>query len=128
MRIIPIDRKPFPPIRFGMKSILKTEWLNGNMPNVKYDIGGNLLTKENVTNGHMLPKSKGGTNELKNLTLESLPYNMMKGNKPFSWFFDTKHFMQYCDEVAKVKLPNFNGLEYVKGIIENAFNLLKEKK
>ena len=98
------------------------------MPTVQHDIGGNLLTKENVTNGHMLARSKGGSNELKNLTLESLPYNMMKGNRPFSWYFDTKNFMRYCSEVSKVKLPNFDGMEYVKGIIANAFNLLKERK
>lgn len=128
MRIAPIDRKPFKPLCFGLKSVLKTEWLKGNMPNVRYDIGGNLLTKENVTNGHMLARSKGGSNELKNLTLESLPYNMMKGNRPFSWYFDTKNFMRYCSEVSKVKLPNFDGMEYVKGIIANAFNLLKERK
>ena len=115
-------------INFTHKSVLKTEWLKGNMPTVKHDIGGNLLTKENVTNGHMLALSKGGKTKLNNLTLETYNYNQLKGNKPFSWFFDVKYFMQYCDEVSKVNLPNFNGLEYVKGIIANAFQLLKERK
>jgi len=98
------------------------------MPTVKHDIGGNLLTRENITDGHMLALSKGGKTNLKNLTLETYDYNQLRGNKPFYWFFDTKNFMQYCDEMAKVKLPNFDGLEYVKGIIANAFELLKEKK
>lgn len=124
MRITPVKN----PIVFKYKSVLKTEWLKGNMPSVKHDIGGNLLTKENVTNGHMLPVSKGGKTNLKNLTLETLNYNQMKGNKPFSWFFDIKNFMRYCDEVSKVDLPNFKGLEYVRGIIETAFELLKGKK
>lgn len=98
------------------------------MPTVKHDIGGNLLTRENITNGHMLAKSKGGVTTLKNLTLETADYNQLKGNKPFSWFFDVKSFMQYCDEISQVNLKNFNGLEYVRGIIENAFGLLKEGK
>lgn len=115
-------------IPFKYKSILKTEWLKGNMPSVKHDIGGNLLTKENITNGHMLPVSKGGKTNLKNLTLETLNYNQMKGNKPFSWFFDIKNFMRYCEEMSKVDLPNFKGIEYVKGIIETAFELIKGKK
>lgn len=115
-------------IPFMYKSVIKTEWLKGNMPSVKHDIGGNLLTKENITNGHMLPISKGGKTNLKNLTLETLSYNQMKGNKPFSWFFDVKNFMQYCEEMSKVELPNFKGVEYVKGIIETAFELLKGKK
>jgi hypothetical protein len=98
------------------------------MPTVKHDIGGNLLTKENATNGHMLAKSKGGLTNAKNITLETFDYNQLKGNKPFSWFFDVKNFMQYCDEMAQVNLKNFNGLEYVRGIIETAFGLLKEGK
>lgn len=110
------------------KNTLKKEWLKGNMPSVKHDIGGHLLTPENITNGHMLAKSNGGATTLKNITLETFDYNQLKGNKPFSWFFDVKSFMQYCDEVAQVNLKNFNGLEYVRGIIENAFKLLKEGK
>lgn len=124
MRISPVKC----PISFGLKSTLKTEWLNGNIPTLKHDIGGNLLTTENVTNGHMLAKSKGGSNALYNLTLETMAYNTLKGNKPFSWFFDTKNFMQYCDEIKDVRLPNFNGAEYVKSIIANAFDLLKGNK
>jgi len=121
--------RPIQPIIFTKyRNVLKKEWLKGNMPTVKHDIGGNLLTPENATNGHMLAKSKGGLTTAFNITLETMDYNQLKGNKPFSWFFDTKNFMQYCDEVAKVDLPNFNGLEYVRGIIENAFKLLREGK
>ena len=125
MRIHPILK---PIIFTHYKNTLKKEWLKGNMPSVKHDIGGNRLTAENITNGHMLAKSKGGVTTAFNITLETRDYNMMKGNKPFSWFFDVKNFMQYCDEMAKVDLPNFNGIKYVRGIIENAFTLLREGK
>lgn len=121
---------PIIPIIFKNRgnNVLKKEWLKGNMPSVKHDIGGNILTAENLSNGHMLARSKGGATNLKNITLETLHYNQLKGNKPFSWFFNTRNFMRYCDEMAQVKLKNFNGLEYVRGIIETAFNLLKEGK
>lgn len=116
-------------IVFGKSiNIIKKEWLKGNMPSVKHDIGGNLLTEKNITNGHMLAKSKGGKTILSNITLESFDYNQLKGNKPFTWFFDVKNFMRYCDEISQVQLKNFNGLDYVKGIIETAFKLLKEGK
>ena len=121
--------QPIQPIIFTKyRNVLKKEWLKGNMPSVKHDIGGNRLTVENVTNGHMLAKSKGGLTNLSNITLETMEYNQLKGNKPFLWFFDTKAFMQYCDEVTQVKLKNFDGLEYVRGIIETAFKLLREGK
>ena len=116
------------PIMFNKKTILKSEWLKGNMPSVKYDIDGNLLTKENVTDGHMLAKSKGGETNLSNITLETFDYNQLKGNQPFSCFFDTKNFLKYCEQFVEVDLPNFNGIKYIQGIIENAFNLLKENK
>lgn len=110
------------------QNTLKKEWLKGNMPTVQHDIGGYLLTEKNITNGHMLAKSKGGLTNAKNITLETFDYNQLKGDKPFSWFFDVKNFMRYCDEMAQVKLKNFDGMEYVRGIIETAFKLLKEGK
>ena len=63
---------------FGYKSILKDEFLKGNLPTVKKDMGGNKLTKKNVTNGHMLPHSQGGKTILPNLMLETVEYNYMK--------------------------------------------------
>ena len=123
MKIFPIKQ-----ITFGYKSVLKTEWLKGNMPSVKYDMGGNLLTKDNVTNGHMLAKSKGGKTNLSNLTLETANYNFMKGNKPFSWFFTKEGFDTYCEQFKNIKLPNFDGLDYIEKITRNAKNLLRQGK
>ena len=48
------------------------------MPTVKYDMGGNLLTKDNCTLGHMQPHSKGGKSCLANYMLETSQYNMSK--------------------------------------------------
>ena len=119
---------PVQPISFKYKSILKTEWLKGNMPDVKFDMGGNRLTKDNITNGHMLAHSKGGKTKLDNLMLETANYNFMKSNKPFSQFYDEELFKAYCKQFEKVDLPDFNGLDYIYRITKNAYNILKQGK
>lgn len=116
------------PLQFGYKSVLKTEWLKGNMPTVTHDMAGNLLTRANVTNGHMLPHSKKGATALYNLMLETKEYNFSKGNQPFSKFFTKEGFDAYCEQFKDIKLKNFDGLEYIKKITETASRLLKEKK
>lgn len=113
------------PIHFTYKSILKTEWLKGNMPEVTKDMAGNLLTKDNVTNGHMLAHSKGGKTVLDNLMLETAPYNFSKGNQPFSKFFNKEGFDAYCEQFKNIDLPNFKGLEYIDKITRTAKHLLR---
>ena len=113
------------PISFQYKSVLKTEWLKGNMPEVTKDMEGNLLTKDNCTLGHMLPHSKGGKTRIDNLMLETAPYNFMKGNLPFSQFFNKEGFEAYCEQFKNVNLPDFNGLEYIEKITRTAKRLLR---
>ena len=95
------------------------------MPSVKYDMAGNRLTKDNVTNGHMLAHSKGGSTEISNLMLETANYNFMKGNKPFSWFFTQEGFDMYCEQFKNIKLPKFNGLDYIFKITKTKDRLLR---
>ena len=123
MRINPVQS-----INFKYKSILKTYWLKGKLPDVKYDMGGNRITKDNITNGHMLAHSKGGKTNIGNLMLETANYNFMKSNKPFSQFFDEASFQAYCKQFEKVNLPNLNGLDYIYRITKNAYNLIKQGK
>lgn len=123
MKIYPIQ-----PISFKYKSILKTYWLKGNMPDVKYDMGRNRLTKDNITNGHMLAHSKGGKTNLSNLMLETANYNFAKSNKPFSQFYDEEAFKAYCKQFEKIDLPDFNGLDYIYRITKNAYNIIKQGK
>lgn len=115
-------------INFGYKSILKTQWLKGNMPSVKFDMGGNRLTKNNISLGHMLPHSKGGPTSLSNLMLETKGYNMMKGNSPFSMFFDKEAFESYCEQFKDIDLPDFNGKAYIELITKTAERLIKQGK
>ena len=115
-------------VSFGYKSILKTYWLKDLMPTVKFDMGGNFLTKKNVTLGHMLPHSKGGHTSICNLMLETKGYNMSKGNLHFSRFFDEDAFDMYCKQFEEIKLPDFNGRDYIEKITRTAKRLLRERK
>ena len=113
---------------FGYKSILKTEWLNGNMPTVKYDMGGNLLTAQNITLGHMQPHSKRGSSGLANFMLETKRYNNNKGNMPFSSTFSQSGFDSYCKQFEGINLKGFNGDGYVQMITKTAKRLLRQGK
>lgn len=114
------------PIAFQYKTVLRDEFLKGNLPTVKVDMGGFKLTKKNVTNGHMLPHSQGGKTILPNIMLESVEYNYMKQAEPFSNFFTKEGFQKYCEQFKGIKLPKFDGDRYVKDITETAERLLKK--
>ena len=98
------------------------------MPSVKFDMGGNLLTKKNCTLGHMLPHSKGGHTSLYNLMLETKGYNMSKGNFPFSKFFNKEAFEKYCKQFEDIELPGFDGKDYIEKITKTAKRLIRERK
>ena len=65
MNIQPIKN----PVAFCYKNILKTLWLNGELPTVEKGIYGGILKPDIVTLEHIKPKSKGGLTKLDNLAL-----------------------------------------------------------
>jgi hypothetical protein len=113
-------------INFGYKSILKSEWLKGNMPTVKYGIYGGELKPYNITLEHIKPHSKGGKTELKNLALAVDINNWARSNKPFRNFFSLAVFDQYCDQFTKIILPDFNGKEYIEALRKTVEMVLKQ--
>ncbi|MBQ2391369.1 MAG: HNH endonuclease [Clostridia bacterium] len=112
MKITPVKN----PISFKYKSVLKSEWLKGNMPTVTKGIYGGELKPYNVTLEHIKPHSKGGKTELNNLALAIDINNWGRGDKPLKTFFSRIIFDQYCDQFKGIKLPDFDGDEYVKSI------------
>ncbi len=113
------------PINFGYKSILKTLYLEGEMPEVKYDIYGNKLTKKNVTLEHLCPKSQGGKSDLHNFALCQDTFNWSRSSKPFKNYFNPEAFEQYCKQFDGVKFPGFDGKKYVEAITKTVERLLK---
>ena len=113
------------PISFGYKSILKTYWLEGQLPTVQKGIYGGTLKPYNVTLEHIRPHSKGGTTALNNLALAKDVLNYGRGNRPFRMFFSRKVFDEYCDQFVNVKLPGLDGNKYIKALRETVEKALK---
>jgi len=119
MRITPTQ------ITFGYKHFLKTYWLQGKLPTVKYGFYGGELTKDTVTLEHILPHSKGGKTILNNLALSKNTNNWARSNKPLVQFFDIEIFKKYCEQFKGVKLPYFNGDDYIKQIAKTVERQIK---
>ena len=113
------------PITFKYKHMLKTYWLEGKLPRVTHGIYGGELTKDTVTLEHLKPHSKGGRTILGNLALSKNTNNWARSNKPLSDFFNQEAFDGYCEGFKGVKLPFFNGDEYIKQITKTIGRLLK---
>ena len=113
------------PVSFGYKHMLKTYWLEGKLPSVTHGFYGGKLTKDNVTLEHILPHSKNGSTVLHNLALSKNTNNWARGNRPLSEFFSKEAFEQYCEQFKGVKLPFFNGTDYVNKITKTVERLLK---
>lgn len=114
------------PISFAYKSPLKTEWLKGNMPEVKYGLYGGLLTKDNITLEHIKPHSKGGKTTLKNLALAVDENNFKRGSAPLWKFLTKEMFEQYIEQFKNIFLPDFNGKEYAENLTKTVERLLKQ--
>lgn len=113
-------------ISFGYKSLLKTYFLEGKLPTVVQDIYGSKLTKKNCTLEHIIPHSKKqGRTILANLALAAGENNWKRGDKPLSTVFDPEAFKEYCEQFKDIKLPYFNGNEYIKQLTNTVNKALK---
>ena len=124
MKIILINN----PISFGYKHLIKTYYLQGKLPTVTKGFYGGELTKDTVTLEHLKPVSKGGKTELKNLVLSEDVKNWSRGNRPLTDVFNKEAFETYCEEFKGIKLPYFNGDEYIRQITKTIERLLKQGK
>ena len=122
-------------VSFGRRysSILKTEYLRGNLP-VSKGLYGGKLTPTTVSLEHILPKSgtringkfvKGHTN-LSNLALATRRNNSIRGNKPLKDFLTRQQADEYLSQFKGVKTPNgFNGDKYIEKVSKTIDRLLK---
>lgn len=112
MRTKPVDN-----VSFGYKSILKTNFIKGKLPSVKYGFYGDRLNNKNVSIEHLKPKSKGGKSTLDNFVLASKEKNNLRGNKDIRNFAQREKILNYLYQFMGIKLPNFNGDKYIADII-----------
>ena len=104
------------PIIFKQQSPLKKNWLKGKMPSVKKGIYGGELTKDNVTLEHILPLSKGGTNDLSNLALAVGKNNWNRGAEPLIKVLKPEDYENYIRQFKNVSLPDIDGKKYVESL------------
>ena len=110
-------------ITFQYNHQLKTLYKKGKIK-PPCDIYGDKLTKKNVTLEHLLCVSHGGKTETDNLVLATARMNSARGNKPIADFLSVEGLTKYCEYFLNLKLPEFNGVQYVKGILNTINHLL----
>ena len=110
-------------ISFGYSSPLKTLWRKGKMPTVTKGFYGDVLTQKNISLEHLKPHSKGGKTCLSNLVLASREQNQARGNKDIRQHFNKEKALEYLSQFIDLKLKDFNGNLYIKGIVKTLRNL-----
>lgn len=93
---------------------IKTQWLKGNMPTVTRGLYGEVLTPKTVSIEHLTPVSKGGKTELGNIALADKKKNNDRGIEPIENFLTLGMLRSYWNQFKGIKLPNFDGDEYIK--------------
>lgn len=86
------------------------------MPSVTRDIYGDLLIKGQETLEHIIPKSKGGKSTLSNYALANAGNNFKRSNFDLGMFASVSAITAYLRQFEGVKLPKFNGDDYIKNL------------
>lgn len=120
MRLEPIET--YSPI---FVSHLKTLYKKGKLK-IDYGIYGEKLTKENVSDEHVICKCFGGTNDQSNIVLASKELNNARGNKPIALFVTMGMLRQYLRQFAGIKKQGFDGDKYIKEIKETFRRLIDD--
>jgi hypothetical protein len=110
-------------IAFGYHSVLKTQYLKGNLKSVKYGFYGDRLNNKNVSLEHLLPKSKGGKSKLTNFVLASRKQNWKRGNDDIKQHIDKPNAMRYLLQFVGVKTRDFDGNSYIKDVLNTLRDL-----
>ena len=119
MRII---REPIPDVliyrpSFGYSHPLKTDFKKGKLQ-IKYDLGGYELNKDNVTLDHVMPKSQGGTSTLDNYVLATRDFNNYRGVVPLSLLITKEMFYKWAKQFENLTVCGIKGTEYTKMIFK----------
>jgi hypothetical protein len=110
-------------VTFGYSHPLKTMWLKNQLPTVKYGFYGDVLTTDNVSLEHLKPHCKHGKTTFANLVLASKHNNNVRGTLPLNQVIDITTISKYLTQFVNIRLPHFNGNDYVKGIIDTLHKL-----
>ena len=87
----------------GYRSQLKTMYKRGRLPTVTKGLYGEPINKLNVSIEHLLPVSKGGTNEIGNLALTSCYMNSKRGVKELNTVLTNQQAWDYIGQFINIK-------------------------
>lgn len=118
--------EPIYPMTFKYHHPLKTAWLRGELPTVKYGLYGELLTPKNISLEHLKPVSKGGKTTFDNLALADKKINNKRGSEPIEKFVTIEMIRKYLRQFKDVKTVRVDGNEYIKGIKDFFKKLMEE--
>lgn len=93
---------------------------------VKYGLYGEELTKQNVSDEHIICKCFGGTNDLSNIALASKELNNARGNNPIEQFVTMGMIRQYLFQFKGIKCQGFDGDSYIRNIKETFKRLMDD--
>lgn len=99
-------------VNFGVR--MKQLWKKGKLPQVKKGLYGGDLTNDNITNEHIVPKSKGGANNDSNMALATRENNNARGDAPIDMFVTQEQAEAYANQFKGIKRPDFDGDSYIK--------------
>ena len=97
------------------KSQLKNLFKKGKIK-VEYGLYGEKLTKNNVSDEHIICRCFGGTNDQSNIALASKELNTKRGNQPIGLFVTIGMLRKYLSQFRGVKRQGFDGDSYIKGV------------
>ena len=105
-------------LNFGYKWNVKNKKKKGKLPSVKVDASGRKLTVNNATVDHIIPHSKGGRTRDNNLMIATKEFNNQRGDKPLTDYITSKGLAVYLKQFIDIKLPDFDGNEYIKAVLK----------
>lgn len=106
------------------KSHLKELYKKGKIK-VEFGLYGEKLTKKNVSDEHLKPKSWGGTNDQFNIALASREANSRRGNAPIELFLTFGMLRNYLRQFIDVFVDGFDGNKYIEGVKKTIRELIE---
>lgn len=112
-------------ITFCQNHPLKTHWLKGHLPSVRYGIYGGELTPDTCTIEHLVPKSKGGRTTYNNIALATKLNNNRRSSHPLKNYLTATMADEYLNQFRGVEIDDFSGDRYIRRVEPTIRRLLK---
>ena len=112
-------------ITFAQNHPLKTHWLKGHLPSVRYGIYGGELTPDTVTVEHLVPRSKGGHTTYNNIALATKLNNNRRSSHPLKNYLTQAQADEYLEQFKGIEIEDFSGDRYIRRVSPTIQRLLK---